>query len=409
MARYYVDGQLPDKDYYKIPKYPILIESLKVFLLFFFGAMFIWFTAYDVADGYDYSWFAAGFFLMPWISSFMRRWVGNIFIYSGLHALFLGWLFLSPDKALTLLGAIFWVALTLYGAARQLSKESEREASLFVLGVTMAAMVLIYILAVNRDRMGFIIPLIITSSLYGVLFLYYQHWIGVHDALRNIDKEGNFSIKRTIGFNTKLFVGFMALAVVFLTAMYFAGMGDLINWLSYMLILFIKKAGRYLASIEGNEEYIEPEEETDEIIQESNGFGNFETYTSPFWVFLQYLLEILFVLLVLVLIGYACYYIFRRFNEVHKYQEQGYEETKVFYKSIPKEKRPRRSLRSLFDTSPENRIRRAYYKKVRTQMGKKVQPYETPTEVAETLTDVQELVEAYDEARYANQDLKPSR
>ena len=133
-------------------------------------------------------------------------------------------------------------------------------------------------------------------------------------------------------------------------------------------------------------------------------FGTLESGT--IWLILEKILEIGFVLLALGAIAVLIYFLVRRVGGGSRYQEAGYEETKVFYKEAPKAKTRRRSLKELFDNSPENKIRKMYYKKVKGQMGKKVQPYETPHEVGEVLTDVKELVREYDEARYAAQNIK---
>ena len=77
-------------------------------------------------------------------------------------------------------------------------------------------------------------------------------------------------------------------------------------------------------------------------------------------------------------------------------------------RSFIKKRQSRRSFKEIFDNSPENKIRKLYYKKVKGQMGKKVQPYETPHEVGEVLPDIKALVHQYDEARYAVQNIKDS-
>lgn len=407
MAQFFADGQLADKDYYKKPKYPVVIEALKVFLMMVGIVPFILYAGYDLAGKtYDYAWFSIGFLLMPWISTYVRRCIPNIFVFILVHLIMGAWVLLSPHMIMTCFGLIYWLILTVYGIVRQMAKESERELSMPMLLLVIAGMVAIYILAVDRDCLEFTPVLMSLAILYGVMFLYYQHWIGVHDALKSIDKEGNFSVRRIIGFNNKMFLGYLGIVVALFAILYVAGMDDLINWLTTMMIMFVRKAVKIFDEADGSEGYIE-EEVAQESGDETSGamYGLEPGEPSPFWLFLEFVLEVAFFVIVIGGIAYFCYTLFKRFSEAHKYQEQGYEETKVFYKAAPKEKKPRRSLRELFDNSPENKIRRAYYKKVRGHMGKKVHPYETPTEVAETLTEVRELVQAYDQARYGK---KPS-
>ena len=408
MAQFYADGQLADKDYFKKPKYPVVIEALKVFLMVFGIVAVILYAGYELADStYRYAWYAIGYVLMPWISTFVRRCIPNVFVYILVHLLMAGWIFLSPHLILTCIGIVYWLMLTVYGIVRRMAKEGERELSMAMLLLTLAGMVCIYVVAVDHNCLAFTPVLMSLAILYGVMFLYYQHWIGVHDALKSIDKEGNFSVRRIIGFNNKMFLAYLGIAVAVFAIFYVAGMDDMINWLTAMMIAFVRKTSRIFSEADGSEGYIEEE------MPESSGeagsplVGGEIPEPSPFWLFLEFLLEVIFFVAVIAFIAYACYSLFKRFSEAHKYQEQGYEETKVFYKAVPKEKKPRRrSLREMFDNSPENKIRRAYYKKVRGYMGKKVHPYETPAEVAQTLTEVREMVQAYDEARYARDSLK---
>lgn len=413
MADFYSDGQLPDKEFYRQPKYPVVIEALKVFLMVFAVEAAIIYAAFDLAkSSYDFMWFAAGFMLMPWISTAVRRCVGNIFVYIIVHALMGAWIFLSPHLVLTTLGIIYWLILTVYGIVRQMAKESERELSFATLLMTMGTIACIYILAVDRGTLAVTPVLLSIAILYGILFLYYQHWIGVHDALKGIDKEGNFSLRRIIQFNNKMFLAYLGIAIAVCGILYVAGMNDVINWATSMMVGVVRHFSNILASIDGSEGYLGEEESS---APEGDGEGNAglssllaePPESSPIWLALEFILEIVFFAAVIAFIAYVCYSLFKRFSNVRHYQELGYEETKVFYKSVPKEKKPKHHrLKDLFDNSPENKIRRAYYKKVRGQMGKKVQPYDTPIEVAETLPEVREIVDAYDQARYAKDDLK---
>ncbi len=408
MAQFYADGQLADKDYYKQPKYPVVIEALKVFLMVVGIVPFILYAGYDLAGkSYEHAWFAIGFMLMPWISTYVRRCIPNIFAYILAHLILGSWILLSPHLIMTCFGVIYWLILTVYGIVRQMSKESERELSMAMMLLVIAGMIAIYILAVDRNCLNFTPVLMSLAIIYGIMFLYYQHWIGVHDALKSIDKEGNFSVRRIIGFNNKMFLAYLGIVVAVFAILYIAGMDDMINWLTTMMIMFVRKIAKAIDEAEPSEGYIEEQAPQGGGEAEGPLFGAETPEPSPFWLFLEFLLEVVFIAIVIGFIVYCCYSVFKRFSEVHKYQEHGYEETKVFYKSAPKEKKPRRrSLREMFDNSPENKIRRAYYKKVRGYMGKRVHPYETPTEVAETVTEVQELVQAYDEARYAKNGLK---
>ena len=404
MAYNYVsDGRLGDKEYYKKPKYPVVIEALKVFLLVSGIVPIMLYAGYELADGtYAHAWYAIGYLLMPWLSTYVRRCIPSVILYFVLHLVMGAWVPLSPHLILTCFGVIYWPILTVYGVVRQMSKQSERELSMPMLLLVLVGMICVYIVAVDHNYMAFTPVLMSLAILYGIMFLYYQHWIGVHDALKSLDKEGNFSVRRVISFNNKMFLGYLGIVVVLFAVLYVAGMDDLINYLTAMMIMFIRRVSRLLSEADTSEGYIEEEAPPAEQEGVSPEMAMVPGETAPIWLILEFILEVVFFAVVIGFIAYCCYSAFKRFSEVHKYQEQDYEETKVFYKAAPKQKKQRRSLKDMFDNSPENKIRRAYYKKVRGHMGKKVHPYETPIEVAETLPDVRELVQAYDEARYAH-------
>ena len=121
MAQFFADGQLADKDYYKQPKYPVIIEALKVFLMLVGIVPIMLYAGYDLAGRtYEYSWFAIGFMLMPWISTYVRRCISSIFAYILVHLILGSWLLLSPHLILTCFGVIFWIILTVYGIVRQI-------------------------------------------------------------------------------------------------------------------------------------------------------------------------------------------------------------------------------------------------------------------------------------------------
>ncbi|MCI8632069.1 MAG: hypothetical protein HFE64_01105 [Lachnospiraceae bacterium] len=394
--------------YRKIVRYPSWVEALKVFLLFAPAAVLICYGAYDIGNGYQYLYFSIGFFLMPCLSTVLRRHLHSLILFILVQLVQAAWLLLSPDLVLTTLGIVYWLALTVYGAVRQVSKENEREASMMVLLFSMVAMICIYILSVSREREGYETLLIVQAFIYAALFMYYEHWIGVHDALRNIDKEGNFSLRRMLRFNNQMLYGYFGIAAAVFLVLYLLGLGDMLGLLGQKSLLMLRRMLRYFGSIEPTQETLEEEAVQEETINESYAqmFGTMES--GVIWLILEKLLEIIFVLLVLGAIAAMIYFLVRKVGEGSRYQEPNYEETKVFYKEAAKPKTRRRSFKEIFDNSPENKIRKLYYKKVKGQMGKKVQPYETPHEVGEVLPDIKALVHQYDEARYAVQNIKDS-
>ena len=399
----YSDGRLDDPEYIKRPKYPVLIESLKVFLLFFAGCVLIFYAGYDLADGWSYAYYTLPFFLMPWISTVVRRLGRNIVLFIAVHLLLLAWIALSPHMILTTLSVIFWILLTLYGFVRKLSNEPEHEASTMLYIFSMLGMLCICVLAINRDRLGAQWAIAAMAFLYSVLYLFYTHWLGVHDALMATDEKSNFSVKRIIRFNNQMLAGYIGLALLGFGFLYFIGLDDLLAWLGAWLVRAIQNAGAYLNDVGGESEMMESM-----TVEDSGGPGLavYAGESSPFWVILQNILEVVIVAVAVIAIVMAVYFMIKRFSQNYRYQEKNYEETKVFLKSVPKQKKKRRSLRSFLDQSPENKVRRAYYKLVRTQIGKKVKTCDTPEEVAEILPQVRDIVEPYEKARYAGQSIE---
>ena len=149
MGGYVDEERLGPIDDYRRPRYPVWVECLKVFLMFSIGGLVILYAAYDLAaETNRYLLFAAGFFLMPVISTVVRRYSRNLLLFLFPHALFIVYdLMLSPDLILTALGMLYVIALILYGMVRQMSRQPEKEMSMIVLFAAVFIMLLIYALA----------------------------------------------------------------------------------------------------------------------------------------------------------------------------------------------------------------------------------------------------------------------
>lgn len=96
---------------------------------------------------------------------------------------------------------------------------------------------------------------------------------------------------------------------------------------------------------------------------------------------------------------------YMRRKEKRKYERLEYTETTEFYKGTA-QKRRHRSLAQLLDRSEENLVRRAYYKRVKGEMGKTVERSDTPKQVGDKLPDAKELTKRYNEIRYKGEKIK---
>ena len=105
------------------------------------------------------------------------------------------------------------------------------------------------------------------------------------------------------------------------------------------------------------------------------------------------------VIAVVALIIYLIHEERMRRREERDFEGLDYEETHEFYRGTAS-KGMRNRLVSILDRSPENLVRRAYYKRVKGEMGKKVKHSDTPMQVATKLSDLEPLVQQYNEVRY---------
>ncbi len=398
MEKYVDNERMPDLHYYKIPLYPLWMECIKVWLMFAIGLFVLFYAAYDVGGGYRYYYYIGLLCLMPPLSVLVRRKVKSLIAYLALHALFFACLWISPSPVLTVLAVIYIILVTVYGLVRSMSKERERELTMLTFYLAIGVMVAVYLLAIIRSKPQYESQLLIQGLIYTLIFLYFDHRSSVMDALKAMDKQGNFSTKRIIRFNNAVFLIYMVLTVGLFGLMYYAGFSNILNWIGRLILRLIRWIVGMLTSEEVPEvEEVETIVETQEGASEMGGLPAGET--SPVWEFLQHILVVAFV----IFIGWALIMLlirlFKSFHNSYGYSENGYEEYKTFYEKPGDEGEKRRGL-SLFDMSPENRIRRAYYRKVRGKIDKTVSRSDTPSEVGEKLPDVAEIAEKYDEVRY---------
>ncbi len=396
----YVDNErMPDIEYYKKPLYPVWMECIKVWLMFALGLFILFYAAFDVGEGYGYFYYVGVLGLMPPLSVIVRRKVKSLIAYLALHAVFFGWLWLSPSPVLTALAAIYIILVTVYGMVRNMSKELERELSMITFYAAIGMMILVYIIAIVRGKQtAYEGTLLIQGLIYTLIFLYFDHRVSVMNALKAMDRQGNFSTKRIIRFNSAVFLVYMAAAVGLFWLLYYVGLGNLLDWIGHMILRLIRTIVGLLTSEETT--VVEEVETVVENQSDTSQMGGLPAgVTSPIWVFLQHILVAVFVVFIVFALVMLIIRLFKSFHGTYDYSESGYEEYKTFYDKPETESVRRRGL-SIFDRSPENLIRRAYYRKVRKKIDKTVSRSDTPTEVAGKVPEVTELIDQYDRVRY---------
>jgi hypothetical protein len=402
MGGYSEEERMPDLDYYRKPKYPIWIETLKVFLMFAPGVMILLYAGYDLAEGtYRYTPFALGFLLMPIFATIIRRSVRNLLFFLIPHILFGVYVyFLSPHIVMTAIGFLYVIILTVYGLVRQMSRQGEREMTMLVIFAAVFIMLVVYGMAIYRGHGEYEMMLLGQGLSFVVLFLFYQHRISLLTTLGAIDKDSNFSTKHVIGFNTRVYFIYISMAVALFIGLYIAGFGDLLRIFGRWLLLMIRKIVRALVKVDPTPETIEKEAQEAQQIQQDIGMVIGQGIeTAMIWIILQKILEVVTTIGLIALAIYLIYRFIRRFMSSYQYVGSGYEETRVNLNRTVRDK-VREGRLSIFDRSPENLIRREYWKKVRPEIDKTVLRSDTPEQAGDKLASVQPIVQDYDRVRY---------
>lgn len=394
------DDMAPDPEYYKHPKWPIWLECWKVFLLFAAFSFPMLYAAYD-QGGWGQVWFPALMLLFPILSTFLRRKIRLLIPFALVHAAFGAYVyFLAPNDLMSLLGYIFVIMVFVYGMVRHMSHEEERDMSYATLYLAIGMMLLTYLACTIREHEEYQTALLAQGLLYSVLFLSYQHRISIGRTLSVMDSRDNFSTKRTIRFNRVVFLAYMGLLALVFALLYQLGLSRLLSLGGQYLLLGIRRLVRYLTKTEPA-----PGVKEEEAAAESNMQDEASQMLVPAgktgagWVAAQKVLVVVFIVLLVVLAIYAVIRIFRRFHNTYGYREKNYTENKTFY-SFERTARKRRSLRQVLDLGPEDRIRRAYYNKVKHKIDKTVLRSDTPSQTALKEPQIAGLLDQYDRVRY---------
>ena len=394
-----MDERMPDKDYAQKAKYPLWLECYKVWLMFSFPLALLMFLAYFLG-GISFVYFPAVMLVFPILATIIRRKLKNLLLFMLGHIVMGMWFFLSPSVYLVVGGVIYLVILTIYGLARRLSQEVEGDLGYTSLYVCIGLMTVTYILTEYFGRTGFIKILIPMTIVYAVLFLFYQHRTSVMDALKAMDRKSNFSVPQILRFNSGMFIIYLLLIAGAFVVLYFVGLSELIRQFGKVLVVLLKRFLRLLFSVEPTQQAIEEEEKIIQEATQDNPMSGLDSgVTSPFWIFMEKVLIVVFIVGVVALLGYLLVRLYKKFNASYKFQGAGYEETKTFYKEDKIEETVMPKLK-WYDRSFENRVRRQYYRKVKGAVGKIVFTSDTPSEVGEKLPAARDIIPDYTKVRY---------
>ncbi len=383
--------------------YPAWVESLKVFLFFYGGSVAMFFLSYLPTKDYRYIWFSIPFFVYPGLVRSQRQRAKNIPLYLAMHLPLIIWLFLSPSLSATSGGIAFIAAWMIYSGVSLWKREADQAASMLILFINMAILLVVLYATMTEECPAFRGPLAVFVACYGIIFLYYSHWVSVYDILKDTDQHSNYSRKQCISWNDKLFWSYLALVIMGFGVLTFLLWNE-VSWLldgALSILWWILEGLMWLFGC------------TREIKIDSSDFEpdlgqEHKTRTSDLWLMLEMILKLIVALGLMALIVFMAYKLITRVKATRKFEETDYEEEKVYYNSLKNKKKSslRQRIVRYFDHSYESRIRKEYYKKVRSYMGKQVQNYETPKEVGSKLQEVQGMIQVYNEVRYGNENIK---
>ncbi len=379
------------------PRYPIWVEGLKVFLMFMGAACMISYAAY-IAAGYEAVPYTIAFYVQPWLTTYVRRKWNAVIKDLILAVIFAAWLLLAPNLATGFTALGYVILLTGYQIIREFSYEPEREIGTCVVIINGAFFLFAGLLMILHHQWGFETLLSVQTVCYAVLLLKYRHYLNVDELIgeqKNTKEKTEFSEQRIKNHNNRMFWAFCAIAILLIVVI--IGLGTDRALARVVDQVFTKAEdnlnGAWLGnrppsmgtSLEEGREWLVTEDEF--------------TLAILCGYIIRWILTYWYVLAIAVFVLYLIKEDYVRRKEKRNFEKLGYVETAEFYKGTA-QKRRRRSFAQVFDRSEENLVRRAYYKRVKGEMGKTVERSDTPREVGEKLPDAKQLTKRYNEIRY---------
>ena len=385
-----------------LPKYPIIIEAMKVFLLFAGAVSIVSYAAY-YSGGFDAVLYTLPLYVQPWITTFVRRRFSKVVLDEALFVIFAAWLLLSPALVVTLLAGAYMLAVTAYQIVREFSESEEREAGIVIVCFNAVLMLAVGIFAIIQGLRSFEWWLGGLALMYAVLFARYLHYIAIEGAIKHLEgavQHSNFSVRRVRRINNRIVWSFVIFMLTAVGTVYLVGLNKVVEQAAVEVMEYIEPdIGKgYAAGAPGTGGQMSDRikhdfAKWDGSTQEENGL------TVLMGDIIQGIILGWCVIAVVALIIYLIHEERMRRREERDFEGLDYEETHEFYRgTAPKGLRKR--FASILDRSPENLVRRTYYKRVKGEMGKKVKRSDTPMQVGIKLSDLEPLVQQYNEVRY---------
>lgn len=384
-----------------LPKYPIYIEALKVFLIFMGVAGVVSYAAY-YCGGYDAVLYTLPLYLQPWIATYVRRRWKKVALDALLLVLYAVWLLRSSALVVTLFSGAYMIGVTAYQIVREFSESEEREAGILVAFINVVLMLAIGIFAIVQGLRGFEWWLGGMAILFVVLFVRYQHYVAIEGAMKHLKaaaQHSYFSMRRVKQINNRIIWSFIGILLSVIGLAYVVGLDDVVENMAEEVVEYINFESHKGFSLGAPGTSTVMSDLAEDEPPKWDGSRAESDFTCALGDISAVIFIVWSVLTIGVLIAHLIIEERMRRKDEKKTEDLELKETKAFIRSSAP-KRRRRSLAQILDRSPENLIRRAYYKRVKGEMGKAVQRSDTPKQVGGKLTDMETLVEQYSEVRY---------
>lgn len=317
--------------------------------------------------------------------------------------------FLDMGNALLLTAAVIVPFLLFF------TKRLHAEKDAHYLNITPLLAMVFFILWIIADQMDFapLATLIIAAACgFLMLCLLGQYLNNFYDYMENNSQVANMPIGAILHSSNGVMAIFMVLAMACILLFTNLGLGRLITALKELLLSGI----RYLLSLAPESE---PTQYSANVAAETGAaaqpqFMAEDGGTSPIMIAISNviftILQIALIIGAAVLIIYTIYQLYRRFGSFNfnkKAKIAAQDDCNDVVEKIVTPKRARRSF--LFTgTMPEDKIRRLYYKKIRSAHKKEPVPQtQTPSELTQSLqpSDLEaaaRFTALYEKARYSN-------
>ena len=387
------------------------LSALEIFLYFFLAALTVSFFAMIVTKSTAQ---AVPFLLLSLLSFWVLLVdykVKSALVFLLAHLPLVGIVFLPTAPILRLVCGIYAAGLIGYSMHRRRSGQQDTQDSVSVLVIGMVVIAIMYIVCSGAEILEYRGILLTSGIFFCMLYIAYIHAFKVDKALfaQNQDCIGQ-PLRRIRRVNRNMLRCFLAIWLLVMLAVIAVPWDDatggavLASALLRLLSTVIQGLALLFSGGSGGENSFVAEDS-----QES--MGQVET-TAPwlFWVIMEKILYIVGPLALLAAVGYGVYRFIlslqrrdRRRLRMELSEEEAIGETREF---IPQEKKARPARRRLLQSlSNEEKVRRLFYRRIRKQMGKKVQRSDTPEQIEKKLPEekLTSLVPLYDQARYSEE------